>query len=59
MRTGPETTKAITVASFILHNLTVTTTLIDEAQILEVSDTEQNVGIAAYNEIHSIEGQLS
>lgn len=47
MRTDLGTTQAIIVASFVLHNLAVTTRVIDERQLGEVN-VEQDIDDVVY-----------
>ncbi|KAK3888199.1 hypothetical protein Pcinc_007730 [Petrolisthes cinctipes] len=48
MRTKQDTTKAIIVACFVLHNLAVTTGVIDPIEMLEVNDEFQHADAPVY-----------
>lgn len=57
MRTDLATTQAIIVASFVLHNLAVTTRIIDERQIGEVN-VEQHVDDVVYENEYNEEREI-
>ena len=56
MRMNQDTTKAIIVACFVLHNLAMATKIIDPVQIVELNDVEQHSD-DVYNENRNIQDQ--